>query len=119
MVGKSNQNSVSKVIFEIFKYKKLKSKFTKKEKQVLRPIAEVLCLIDGNAFFGMSIDENGEDVWYEQYLPEAHLIWKANGGNKGWAAQVSWVLDSKHENTSVREAYEHWQLLKILARKTQ
>jgi hypothetical protein len=96
-----------------------KHKFTLKEKHLLRPIAEVIALMDGNAFFGMSIDDNGEDVWYEQYLPEAYVIYKQNGGDKGWASQVSWVLDSKHENASVRDAYEHWQLLKILARKRQ
>ena len=119
MAVTSPNKTLSEWIYSHFNCKKLKKKFTKKEKQVLRPIAEVLCLLDGNAFFGLSIDDNGEDIWYEQYLPEAHVIWKANGGAKGWAAQASWVLDSKHENVSVRDAYEHWQLLKILARKTQ
>jgi hypothetical protein len=94
-----------------------KKKFTDKEKQILRPIAEVLCLLDGNAFFGISVDENGEDVWYEQYLPEAHVIYNANGGKKGWASELSWIKDSLHENETVRDAYQNWQLLKILARK--
>ena len=96
-----------------------KKKFSIKEKQILRPIAETLAMIDGNAFFGVSIDDNGEDTWYEGYLPEAYLIWKSNGGMKGWASEVSWIRDAEHENSSVQEAYQHWQLLKILARKKQ
>jgi hypothetical protein len=96
-----------------------KFKFTNKQKSILKPIAEVIALIDGNAFFGISSDDNGEDIWYEQYLPEAYVVYKQNGGDKGWASQVSWVLDAKHENASVRDAYQHWQLLKILARKKQ
>lgn len=96
-----------------------KHKFTTKEKAMLRPIAETLCLLDGNAFFGISCDDNGEDTWYEQYLPEAYVIWKANGGKTGWASELSWCKDTKHENKSVREAYQHWQLLKILARKSK
>ena len=96
-----------------------KYKFTLKQKQLLKPIAEVIALMDGNAFFGISSDDNGEDIWYEQYLPEAYVIYKQNGGDKGWASQVSWVLDAKHENESVRDAYQHWQLLKILARKRE
>jgi hypothetical protein len=96
-----------------------KKKFTVKEKAMLRPIAEVLCLLDGNAFFGISADENGDDIWYEQYLPEAYVIYKDNGGDNGWASELSWIRDAKHENRSVREAYQHWQLLKILARKKQ
>lgn len=93
-----------------------KSKFTKKEKLMLRPIAEVLCLLDGNAFFGISIDDNGEDTWYEQYLPEAYVIWKSNGGMKGWASQVSWIRETNHENETVADAWMSWQLLKILAK---
>lgn len=96
-----------------------KKKFTAKEKKLLRPIAETLAMLDGNAFFGMSIDDEGEDIWYEGYLPEAYRIFKANGGDKGWASELSWVKEANHENESVREAYQHWQLLKILARKRQ
>jgi hypothetical protein len=96
-----------------------KKKFTDKEKQQLRPIAETLAMIDGNAFFGVSVDENGEDIWYEGYLSEAYVIFKANGGLKGWASEVSWIKEANHENESVREAYQHWQLLKILAKKKQ
>lgn len=94
-----------------------KKKFSEKEKQILKPIAEVLCLLDGNAFFGISIDEWGEDTWYETYLPEAYSIYKANGGGKGWASELSWVKEANHENESVKDAYQTWQLIKMLARK--
>lgn len=96
-----------------------KQKFTNKEKQILKPIAEVLCLLDGNAFFGISTDEWGDDIWYESYLPEAYVIYKANGGNKGWAHEVSWIKEANHENDSIKDAYQNWQLLKLLARKKQ
>jgi hypothetical protein len=29
-----------------------------------------MAILDGNAFFGMTQTEGGEDTWYEQYLPE-------------------------------------------------
>lgn len=96
-----------------------KIKFTEKEKRLLRPIAEVLCLLDGNAFFGISTDEWGEDIWYESYLPEAYVVYKANGGDKGWASELSWIKEANHENESVKDAYDEWQLIKILARKKQ
>jgi hypothetical protein len=96
-----------------------KKNFTEQEKNILRPIAEVLCLLDGNAFFGISVDEWGEDVWYESYLPEAYVIYKANGGDKGWASELSWIKEANHENESVKDAYQEWQLIKMLARKKQ
>ena len=94
-----------------------KTKFTDKQKKQLRPIAEVLAIIDGNAFFGMSVDESGEDNWYEQYLPEAWQIFKTLGKDTGWISQASWMKDLEHENESVRQAYEDWRLLKKLSRK--
>ena len=80
-----------------------KTKFSEKEKQILRPIAEVLCLLDGNAFFGISTDEWGEDIWYESYLPEAYVVYKANGGDKGWARELSWVIEANHENERLKD----------------
>jgi hypothetical protein len=94
-----------------------KRKFTQVEKNKLRPIAETLAMLDGNAFFGMSVDDEGEDAWYEQYLPEAWRIYKANGGDKGWASEVSWIKEANHENESVKEAWQEWQLLKELSKK--
>lgn len=95
-----------------------KKKFSDKQKAQLRPIAEVLALLDGNAFFGVSVDDNGQDTWYEQYLPEAWMIFKTNGGESGWVSQTSWMKDLDHENETVRDAYNNWRLLKILSKKT-
>ena len=94
-----------------------KQKFTQNEKNKLRPIAETLAMLDGNAFFGISVDDEGEDAWYEAYLSDAWRVYKANGGDKGWASEVSWIKDANHENESIRDAYQQWQLLKILAKK--
>jgi hypothetical protein len=99
--------------------KTVKKKFTQKEKIKLKPIAETLAIMDGNAFFGISIDEEGEDIWYESYLVEAWRIYRANGGDKGWASGASWIKEQKHENESVKDAYRQWQLLKILCKKSQ
>lgn len=54
--------------------------FTPEEKARLRPIAEVLAMLDGNAFFGATTDDDGEDTWYEQYLPEAHALISTSSG---------------------------------------
>ena len=93
-----------------------KKNFSQQEKAILRPIAEVLAMFDGNAFFGLSTDENGEDMFYEQYLPDAWRVFKANGGLKGWASEASFIKVAHHENSTVEEAYQTWQLLKILAK---
>ena len=95
-----------------------KKKFTQKEKELLRPIAEVCAILDGNAFFGMTQNDAGEDTWYEQYLPEAWAVWKAQGKAGGWINQTSWAKDLQHENDGVKDAYQTWRLLKILSRRT-
>ena len=51
------------------------------EKSKLRPIAETLAMLDGNAFFGIETNEEGDDIWWEQYLPEAWSLYQANGGS--------------------------------------
>lgn len=66
-----------------------KTDFTDAEKAKLRPIAETLAMLDGNAFFGMGTSDDRE--WYEQYLPEAHAVYEANGGDHGWAGFASFV----------------------------
>ena len=75
-------------------------------KCVLRPIAETLAMLDGNAFF--SADNN----WYTQYLPEAYVLFMDNGGLSGWAGQAHWVCNLHHENAEVAQAYENWRMLK-------
>ena len=66
-----------------------KTSFSKREKRKLRPIAETLAMLDGNAFFGMGGAHEGE--WYESYLPEAHALYQSNGGDKGWAGEASFA----------------------------
>jgi len=95
-----------------------KKNFSAKQKAQLRPIAEVLAIMDGNAFFNMTTDDNGQDTWYEQYLPEAWLIYSSNGGDKGWISQASWMRELDHENDSVKDAYDNWRLMKILSKKS-
>jgi len=63
--------------------------FTDAEKAKLRPIAETLAMLAGNAFFGTDLG-NGRE-WYESYLPEAHAIYEGNGGDGGWAGEASFA----------------------------
>lgn len=87
--------------------------FSENEKRILRPIAETLAMIDGNAFFTL---ESSDGEWYEQYLPEAMSIFKSNGGLEGWASEASWIKDIAHETPEVAEAYENYRILKSLSR---
>lgn len=80
----------------------LTRQFSDSEKQLLRPIAEVLALLDGNAFFTMELGDGRE--WYEQYLPEAWSIFEGSGGVNGWAGEMSWVKDSVNDHPAVVEA---------------
>lgn len=63
--------------------------FSAEEKRKLRPVAETLAMLDGNAFFGNECADGVE--WYEQYLPEASAIYDANGGDNGWAGEASFA----------------------------
>jgi hypothetical protein len=88
--------------------------FTDEEKSVLRPIAETLAMLDGNAFFSMT-DLDGR-VYYEQYLPEAAALFESNGGIDGWAGDASWVRELDHESPAVKDAYDSWRTLKSLSK---
>lgn len=73
---------------------------TEEEKIYLRPIAEVLALLDGNAFFGAyHEDEDGvtRDHW-EQYLPEAKILCDSNGGIFGATGTASFMKEYKEKN---------------------
>lgn len=63
--------------------------FDEAERKKLRPIAEVLAMLDGNAFFGIAGFEGR--YWADQYLPEAHALYEANGGDNGWAGRASFI----------------------------
>lgn len=81
-------------------------------KPILRPIAETLAMLDGNAFFCIA-GTNGSE-WYEQYLPEAWTLFEDNGGMQGWSGQAHFVRELHHENAEVAQAYENWQMLKSM-----
>lgn len=88
--------------------------WTDDEKRVLRPIAETIALLDGNAYFPHKLPDGRE--WYEQYLPEAASIFYDNGGLDGWAQHLSWIEESIHENDNVKNAYDSWQVIKKLSK---
>jgi len=54
--------------------------------------------------------------WYEQYLPEAAAIFYGNGGPTGWAGEASWIKELKHENESIKTAYDSWRTIKTLSK---
>ena len=85
--------------------------FTAEEKHLLRPIAETLAMLDGNAFFQPDLS------WYEQYLPEADALFQSNGGMNGWAGTSHIARMHCHENEAIQEAYESWLLLKTLVHR--
>lgn len=79
------------VIHEPKKGWKELSSFTDEEKQKLRPIAETLAMLDGNAFFGNTFPDKDQTLreWYEMYLVEAHALYEGHGGDTGWAGEAS------------------------------
>lgn len=83
--------------------------FTEEEKRYLKPIAETIAMLDGNAFFSMK--PNGREL-YEYYLPEAHALFESNGGMNGWGGEASWIKEIRHETPAVQEAYEQYMLIK-------
>lgn len=88
--------------------------FGAEESQKLRPIAETLAMLEGNAFFS-----HDDHMWYRQYLPEAHALWEANGGDSGWAGR-SWVGRMfTHETEAVKAAHDEWVMLKQLVKESE
>jgi hypothetical protein len=103
------------ITYELYLDTKLcNRRFTDDEKQMLRPIAETLSMLDGNAFLTMPMAGGRE--WYEQYLPEAYALFQENGGITGWAGECCWIRETNHENPSVAAAYDSWRTLKALSR---
>ena len=111
MIDTDDEPEFHTVRYELHLPKDMRTEFTEEENRKLRPIAEVLALLDGNAFFTMTLGNGME--WYEQYLPEACCIYEQTGG---WCDEVSWIKDLQHENDAVREAYESYRMLKALSR---
>ena len=84
--------------------------FSPEEKALLRPIAETLAMLDGNAFFAHTLDEHGKE-WYEQYLSEAWHLWDGNGGGSGWARDMGHVREAllRAENPMLQSLWEQYQ----------
>ncbi len=106
---------------QIFEYKlhaklPLRTAFTDEEKRYLRPIAETLAMLDGNAFFGMVTINRTE--WYEQYLPEAWALWSNNGGATGWSGATGWAteLTKIKNNPGLRSLRDQMDLLLTLTK---
>lgn len=95
-----------------------KYEFTDEEKFQLRPIAETLAMLDGNAFFGAMID-NGRE-WYEQYLPDAWSLWMNNGGDTGWPAGTAWMAETqlRKDTPALASVWEQYQLMLKLTKET-
>mgnify|MGYP003347702996 FL=1 len=100
--------------YEIYIYAEdMKREFTQEEKDILRPIAEVIAVLDGNAFFRVNIGDSTE--WYEQYLPEAWAIFNNSGGFDGAIMDASWVREQRPTNPAVKASYEAYQTMRKLA----
>lgn len=80
--------------------------------ELLRPIAETLAMMDGNAFFTF------EDHW-RNYLPEADAVFCSNGGINGWAGKCSWIQDLAliQKDPTLRDARDKLKVLLALKRK--
>lgn len=115
---RSDSEGVTKKVYELYIYDEdVKTAFTSEEKRWLRPIAETLAMLDGNAFFTMDTGNGGE--WYEMYLPEAWALWKSNGGIDGWAGEAEWVGRAHFKNPTVAAAWEQFKIVLELAKENK
>ena len=57
------------------------SSFDAEEKELLRPVAETIAMLSGDAFFGVRTDSDGNDLTYEEYLPQAAALYQSAGSN--------------------------------------
>lgn len=87
------------------------SEFDEEYANLLRPIAETLAMLDGNAFFTF------ENHW-RVYLSEADALIKSNGGLDGWAGKASWISQQRaiDEDHTLRDCFDKLQVLLALKR---
>lgn len=80
--------------------------------ELLRPIAETIAMLDGNAFFSF------KDHW-KNYLPEADAVLRSNGGLEGWAGLCSWIKEKtmRDADATLHTAYEKYKVLQKLKEK--
>ena len=104
-----NRDPGMHIVYEIDLPDDPRRDFTAEEQALLRPIAETLAMLDGNAFFSMPGEYERE--WYEQYLPQAWEVWHSNGGLAGWAGLASWAQDHKLRltNATISGLWDQYQ----------
>lgn len=75
----------------------------------IRPIAETLAMLDGNAF---------HHAW-QNYLPEADAVYRGNGGDGGWAGICSWIEKEKmiQEDPTLKDLLDKLEEMIELKRK--
>jgi hypothetical protein len=78
---------------------------------VLRPIAETLALMDGNAFTGH----------WNGYLSEADAIFRSNGGKGGWPEECSWIKRKMfiESDPVLKDLNDKLEMLLILKEKNE
>lgn len=75
--------------------------------EILKPIAETLAMLDGNAFFGP-----GWESWIH-YLPEADALYRSNGEPDN----LSWLEHYNHKDPTLQDAWDKYQTLLALKRE--
>ena len=72
----------------------------------IRPIAETLAMLDGNAF---------HHAW-QNYLPEADAVYRINGGDDGWAGMCSWVeqYNTIQKDPTLKDLWDKLQAMIVL-----
>lgn len=83
--------------------------FTDKDYQKLRPICEVLAMLDGNAFFD-------RDEFWRSYIVEAKCLYESNGGDQGWAsmAEFAKIYLALEKDPELKELYDQFKFLATL-----
>ena len=106
-----NRDPGMHIIYEVDLPETPRAEFSDEEKLLLRPIAETLAMLDGNAFFSMPGEYERE--WYEQYLSEAWEVWNSNGGLAGWAGLTSWGREHqlRERSAAVKACWEQYQTM--------
>jgi hypothetical protein len=75
--------------------------------EVLKPISETLAMLDGNCWY---FPDNPSWI---QYLPEADAVYRANSCPES----VSWLKHFHHEDPTLQDAWNKYQMLLELKRE--
>lgn len=72
---------------------------------IIKPIAETLAMLDGNAFF------DNLETWVN-YLPEADAVYRSSSKPK----KLSWLEHRQHQDPTLQDAWDKYQTLLALKR---